>query len=346
MDRHPPIRASRDESTRSAVARYDRRTGSLRGSETMRQQVQTARRDATLVQDAEQIRVMGFPVLEALPSPQTPYQVTDPFILVTRHGSAHRRWWARTRSIPIRGFDNMWYVLSGSASTGHTTGSHGSIERAHLSEGSLLWLRTGRGAWHAESIGAEQVAQGLGDEEFRGVLFWVNPARKDKAAEPRALVLHREQIPVRHDGDATVRVLVGDGSNIQLGTPTRRRHLRLQSRASRRQGTRPAVAATGGADKQLHLLPQSALWGVARGLGVSQAKIDMLSAWWETRLYSPAERAALTYAEALTRIKDTTVDSEFQRYHDQLGRPLRRRREPRHHRRCHQHEHLDPPEAR
>jgi len=67
----------------------------------MRQQDQTARRDATLVQDAEQIRVMGFPVLEALPSPQTPYQVTDPFILVTRHGSAHRRWWARTRSIPI-----------------------------------------------------------------------------------------------------------------------------------------------------------------------------------------------------------------------------------------------------
>ena len=87
-------------------------------------------------------------------------------------------------------------------------------------------------------------------------------------------------------------------------------------------------------------------YGVARGLGVSQAKIAMLSAWWETRLYSPAERAALTYAEALTRIKDTTVDSEFQRYHDQLGRPLRRRREPRHHRRCHQHEHLDPPEAR
>jgi len=48
-------------------------------------------------------------------------------------------------------------------------------------------------------------------------------------------------------------------------------------RASRRQGTRPAVAATGGADKQLHLLPQPALW-VARGLGVSQAKIDTLSA--------------------------------------------------------------------
>lgn len=58
---------------------------------------------------------------------------------------------------------------------------------------------------------------------------------------------------------------------------------------------------------------------VARGLGVSQAKIDTLSAWWETRLYSSAERAALTYAEALTRINDTTVDSLFQRYHEQLA---------------------------
>jgi hypothetical protein len=61
---------------------------------------------------------------------------------------------------PHRGFDNVWYVLKGSTSTGHTTGPGGSIERAHLSEGSLLWLRTGRGAWHAEGIGADEIGQG------------------------------------------------------------------------------------------------------------------------------------------------------------------------------------------
>lgn len=58
---------------------------------------------------------------------------------------------------------------------------------------------------------------------------------------------------------------------------------------------------------------------VARGLGISQAKIDTLSAWWETRLYAPAEQAALAYTEALTRINDTAIDSMFQPYHDQLA---------------------------
>jgi redox-sensitive bicupin YhaK (pirin superfamily) len=110
-------------------------------------------------------------------------------------------------------------VLEGSASTGHTTGPGVSVQRARLYEGSLLWLRTGRGAWHAEAVGAEEVGEGRGDTVFRSVLFWVNLARKDKHAEPSAHVLHREQIPVRTEGDATVRVLVGEGSPVQLGTP-------------------------------------------------------------------------------------------------------------------------------
>ena len=40
------------------------------------------------------------------------------------------------------------------------------------------------------------------------------PRRKD--AEPRARVLHREQIPVRNEGDATVRVLVGPSKRFTL----------------------------------------------------------------------------------------------------------------------------------
>ena len=47
----------------------------------------------------------------------------------------------------------------------------------------------------------------------------MNLARKDKDAQPRALVLEGEQIPVRIQGDATVRVLVGEGSPVELGTP-------------------------------------------------------------------------------------------------------------------------------
>jgi redox-sensitive bicupin YhaK (pirin superfamily) len=176
-------------------------------------------RDAVLVEDAARIRVMGFPILEALPSRGAPYDKVDPFILVhearlrlsdlanvdTRH--------------PHRGFDNLWYVLEGSASTGHSTGPGGSMERARLSQGALLALRTGRGAWHAEALGADERQEGHADTQFRSVLFWVNLARKDKQAAPTAQVLQPEQIPVRQQGEAIVRTLVGEGSPVRLGTP-------------------------------------------------------------------------------------------------------------------------------
>jgi hypothetical protein len=171
------------------------------------------------VQDAALIRVMGFPVLEALPSRSAPYEQVEPFILV--HESQIRL--SDMRGVdtkhPHRGFDNLWYVLEGSVSTGHSTGPGGAMERARLSEGALLALRTGRGAWHAEAIGADELEEGQADTEFRGVLFWVNLARKDKQAEPSAQVLQRDQIPVHQEGVATVRVLVGEGSPVRLGTP-------------------------------------------------------------------------------------------------------------------------------
>jgi hypothetical protein len=185
----------------------------------MSAQLETIKRDAVLVEDAESIRIMGFPVLEALPSRGTSYEQVDPFILV--HESRIRL--SDMNDVdtkhPHRGFDNLWYVIEGSVSTGHSTGPGGAMERARLSEGALLALRTGRGAWHAEAIGADEVEEGQADSEFRGVLFWVNLARKDKQAEPSAQVLQPDQIPVHKEGDATVRVLVGEGSPLRLGTP-------------------------------------------------------------------------------------------------------------------------------
>jgi AhpD family alkylhydroperoxidase len=57
----------------------------------------------------------------------------------------------------------------------------------------------------------------------------------------------------------------------------------------------------------------------AREAGIPRAKIDTLTAWWETELYSEADQAALRYAEALTRAADTDRDSLFQRFHDSLA---------------------------
>jgi redox-sensitive bicupin YhaK (pirin superfamily) len=158
-------------------------------------------------------------VLEAIPSRNVPYERTDPFILVHESRFRLSEIAGKDTRHPHRGFDNLWYVLHGDASTGHTTGPGGSVERARLSDGSLLWLRTGRGAWHAEAIGADEIHEGRGDTEFRGVLFWVNLARKDKESQPTALVLRKDQIQERREGDAIVRVLVGEGSAVQLGTP-------------------------------------------------------------------------------------------------------------------------------
>ena len=187
--------------------------------EVMTEQLEATGREAVLVEDAALIRMMGFTALEALLSRSVPYDQVDFFILV--HESRIRL--SDMKDVdtkhPHRGFDNLWYLLEGSVSTGHSTGPGGAMERAHLSKGALLALRTGRGAWHAEAVGADELEEGQADTEFRGVLFWVNLARKDKSVEPSAQVLQPEQIPVRQEGDATVRVLVGEGSPVRLGTP-------------------------------------------------------------------------------------------------------------------------------
>ena len=185
----------------------------------METQVDTKARDAVLVEDASEIRVMGQPILEALPARAAPYEQVDPFILLHEGRMRLSALAGVDTKHPHRGFDNLWYVLEGSVSTGHSTGPDGAMERARLSEGALLALRTGRGAWHAEAIGADELEEGQADTVVRSVLFWVNLARKDKQMDPSAQVLQAEEIPVRQEGDATVRVLVGEGSPVRLGTP-------------------------------------------------------------------------------------------------------------------------------
>ena len=181
---------------------------------------ETAGREILLVEDARIRPIMGLDILESLPSTRIPYAQVDPFILVHEGvvPITPERASLDTKH-PHRGFDNLWYIVAGSASTGHNTGPGGAMERARLRTGSLLKLRTGRGVWHAEGIGKDELEEGKAGTEMRGVLFWVNLARKDKGAEPNAQLLQPQDVPVRHDGDAIVRVLVGEGSPIELGTP-------------------------------------------------------------------------------------------------------------------------------
>jgi redox-sensitive bicupin YhaK (pirin superfamily) len=179
----------------------------------------TVERDAVLVEDAHVRPMMGLEVLEPLPARNVPYELSDPFILVHEAIVPINPERAKLDTThPHRGFDNLWYILSGDASTGHSTGPGGAFERAQLGSGGLLKVRTGRGVYHAESIGADQLAEGK-TGEFRSVLFWVNLARKDKQAEPTAQVVAPDELPSRIEGGAIVRTLVGPGSPVELGTP-------------------------------------------------------------------------------------------------------------------------------
>src|SRR6266436_4303105 len=164
----------------------------------MATQVDTAQREIVLVEDAHIRPMMGNQVLESLPSRHIPYSLVDPYILVHEADlkiDPHQE--SQDTTHPHRGFDNLWYAISGSSSTGHSTG---------------------RGVLHAEGIGDDERREGKATE-MRGLLFWVNLARKDKNVEPFARVVEPSEVPVRHDGDATIRVLVGEGSPIELGTP-------------------------------------------------------------------------------------------------------------------------------
>src|SRR6266511_1412218 len=113
------------------------------GAGSTKNQLATTARDAVLVEDAAKIRVMGQPILEALPSRAAPYEQVDPFLLV-HEGRLRLSDLANVDTKhPHRGFDNLWYVLEGSVSTGHSTGPGGAMERARLSQGALLALNVG-----------------------------------------------------------------------------------------------------------------------------------------------------------------------------------------------------------
>ena len=58
----------------------------------------------------------------------------------------------------------------------------------------------------------------------------------------------------------------------------------------------------------------------ARDAGIPRPVIDTLTAWWETDFHDDAARAALAYAEAITRVADASVADRLEAQHDALGR--------------------------
>ncbi|MFD0985874.1 carboxymuconolactone decarboxylase family protein [Methyloligella solikamskensis] len=64
---------------------------------------------------------------------------------------------------------------------------------------------------------------------------------------------------------------------------------------------------------QLHL-------NIARKLGIDETKLGLVAAWRDAGIFSERERAALRWAEALTRLKDDAAsDAEWANLRETLG---------------------------
>ena len=145
------------------------------------------------VEDAPVRPMMGLDVPEPLPA-RFPYRLSDPFILVHEATVPITPEWAQSATPPTRTAGSTTSGTSSRVTRAPATArAPAGRERARPAV-ALLKVRTGRGVWHAESIGADQVAEGV-TGEFRSVLFWVNLARKDKQAEPTAQVLEPNELP-------------------------------------------------------------------------------------------------------------------------------------------------------
>ncbi len=150
----------------------------------------------------------GVLVRRALPSHEVPYEDVDPFLLLDYFDSSEASVEGQAfPKHPHRGFEILTYLLSGASAHSGTVGD-GTILRG----GGIQKITAGRGIWHGEGGGQE------GDEPVRGLQLWVNLPRSDKAIAPDYQMLDPAEVPVKEEGHARVRVLVGEPSPIHLRT--------------------------------------------------------------------------------------------------------------------------------
>jgi quercetin 2,3-dioxygenase len=148
----------------------------------------------------------GVPVRRALPSNQVTYRLVDPFLLLDDF-RADNLAPGSFPPHPHRGFEIITYFLKGS---GHHSDDMGNDSTVRA--GGLQRITAGRGMWHGEGPGAEP-------GPVWGLQLWINLAQAEKRIDPSYQAIAAEQIPEHSVGDATIRLLAGDGSPTVLRTP-------------------------------------------------------------------------------------------------------------------------------
>ncbi|MAG37180.1 MAG: Pirin domain-containing protein [Dehalococcoidia bacterium] len=182
----------------------------------------TEAREATLVADSHVVlEGAGVPVRRALPSAIATYDLVDPFLLLDDAQIPTEMSGEGFPPHPHRGFEIITYLLAGSMN--HVVDDD---EPSQVQAGGLLRITAGRGMWHGEGPGERSA------EPMRGIQLWVNLPRAEKQVDPSYDIIAPEDIPERQEGDAKVRVLVGEGSPAQLRTPAMYLDVSLQTGGS------------------------------------------------------------------------------------------------------------------
>ena len=120
---------------------------------------------------------------------------------------------------PHRGFEAITYMFTGSIEHKDNLGNHSTV-----TSGGAQRFTAGRGMEHSEMPDSV--------ENSNGIQLWINLAQNKKTIEPGYQQVNEENIPNIEFEGGNKRVIVGEGSPVQLETPVRYLDVYLQSGAT------------------------------------------------------------------------------------------------------------------
>lgn len=126
----------------------------------------------------------------------------DPFLMLAED------WFVRGTfgDHPHRGFETVTFVIEGEIEHRDNHGGHGVLR-----PGDAQWMTAGRGVIHSEEAGADGA---------HSLQLWVNLPSNLKMTEPRYQDLRGDEMPVRREGNAALRVYSGASGGVAAQTRT------------------------------------------------------------------------------------------------------------------------------
>ncbi|MBO0588633.1 pirin family protein [Sporosarcina sp. E16_8] len=129
------------------------------------------------------------------------WQEADPFLLMAEDFFVRGTFGMH----PHRGIETVTYVIDGKLE--HFDNKTGGGE---LNPGDVQWMTAGKGIIHTEDPAVGETVQSL--------QLWVNLPSDKKMTEPRYQNMRAQDMPVRHEDGATIRVFSGSSAGVIADT--------------------------------------------------------------------------------------------------------------------------------